>query len=191
MVKKKLTSEPIETLYYDRYKIRLKKEIDIQHLRRAGRLVVDTLDLVESAIRPGMTTDEINAIVHDYTIQNNAIPAPLNYKGFPKSVCTSVNDVICHGIPGKRVLYDGDIINVDVTSILDGYFADANRTFFVGTPGDVAKKNCTCRGAEPQGSTGHGKTRQLYRGYRMGDTTIRGKPGLLRGERVCRAWCGL
>jgi len=79
-------------------------------------------------------------MVHDYTIKNNAIPAPLNYKGFPKSVCTSVNDVICHGIPGKRVLHDGDIINVDVTSILDGYFADANRTFFVGTPGEDAEK---------------------------------------------------
>jgi methionyl aminopeptidase len=140
MVKKKRTSEPIETLYYNQYKIRLKKENDIQYLRRAGRLVVDTLDLVESAIRPGLTTDEINSIVHDHTIKNNAIPAPLNYKGFPKSVCTSVNDVICHGIPGKRVLNDGDIINVDVTSILDGYFADANRTFFVGTPGEDAKK---------------------------------------------------
>lgn len=140
MFKKKMTSEPIETLYYNQYKIRLKKEIDIQHLRRAGRLVVDTLELVKSAIRPGLTTDEINSIVHDYTIKNNAIPAPLNYKGFPKSVCTSVNDVICHGIPGKRVLHDGDIINVDVTSILDGYFADANRTFFVGTPGEDAKK---------------------------------------------------
>jgi len=130
----------MKTLYYNQYKIRLKKETDVQYLKRAGRLVVDTLDLVESAIRPGLTTDEINSIVHDYTIKNNAIPAPLNYKGFPKSVCTSVNDVICHGIPGKRVLCDGDIINVDVTSILDGYYADANRTFFVGTPGEDAKK---------------------------------------------------
>ncbi len=140
MVIKKLKSEPMKTLYYNQYKIRLKKETDIQYLRRAGRLVVDTLDLVESEIRPGLTTDEINSIVHDYTIKNNAIPAPLNYKGFPKSVCTSVNDVICHGIPGKRVLHDGDIINVDVTSILEGYYADANRTFFVGTPGEDAKK---------------------------------------------------
>jgi len=139
-VEKKRILEPVETLYYNQYKIRLKKDTDIQSLRRAGRLVVDTLDLVESAIRPGLTTDEINSMVHDYTIKNNAIPAPLNYKGFPKSVCTSVNDVICHGIPGKRVLHDGDIINVDVTSILDGYFADANRTFFVGTPGEDAEK---------------------------------------------------
>jgi len=139
-VEKKQILEPIETLYYNQYKIRLKKDTDIQSLKRAGRLVVDTLDLVESAIRPGLTTDEINSMVHDYTIKNNAIPAPLNYKGFPKSVCTSVNDVICHGIPSKRALHDGDIINVDVTSILDGYFADANRTFFVGTPGEDAKK---------------------------------------------------
>jgi len=140
MVTKKIKSESFEALYYNRYKIRLKKDNDIKFLRRAGRLVLDTLDLVESEIRPGLTTDEINSIVHDYTIQNNAIPAPLNYKGFPKSVCTSVNEVICHGIPDKRVLCDGDIVNVDVTSILDGYFADANKTFFVGTPGEDAKK---------------------------------------------------
>jgi methionyl aminopeptidase len=140
MVTKKLKSESIETLYYNQYKIRLKKENDIQSLRRSGRLVLDTLDLVESEIRPGLTTDEINSIVHDYTIKNNAIPAPLNYKGFPKSVCTSVNDVICHGIPDKRILRDGDIVNVDVTSILDGYFADANKTFFVGNPSEAAKK---------------------------------------------------
>jgi len=137
---KKIKPESIETFYNKQYAIRLKKDKDIQYLRRAGRLVLDTLDLVESKIRPGLTTDEINSIVHDFTIQNNAIPAPLNYKGFPKSVCTSVNEVICHGIPGQRVLQDGDIVNVDVTSILDGYFADANKTFFVGIPGEDAKK---------------------------------------------------
>ena len=133
-------SDSIQKQYLDRFGIRLKNEKDIEFIRRAGQLVSDTLSMVESAIHPGMTTDEINTLVHDYTIQHHAIPAPLNYKGFPKSVCTSVNDVICHGIPGDRVLKNGDIINVDVTSILDGYFADANRTFFVGTPGQDAVK---------------------------------------------------
>ncbi|MFZ5570671.1 MAG: type I methionyl aminopeptidase [Thermodesulfobacteriota bacterium] len=127
-------------LYYKRYKIRLKRPEEIEGIRRAGRLVVETLAMVAREIRVGMKTDDINTLVHDFTIRHNARPAPLNYKGFPKSVCTSVNEVICHGIPGERVLMDGDIINVDVTSILDGFYADANRTFFVGTPGENARK---------------------------------------------------
>jgi methionyl aminopeptidase len=140
MLKNNGQSDSIKRLYNDRYNIRLKSGKDIEFMKRAGKLVVDTLTMVESEIRPGLTTDEINTLVHEYTIKNNAIPAPLNYKGFPKSVCTSVNNVICHGIPSDRVLLEGDIINVDVTSILDGYFADANRTFFVGTPGQDAVK---------------------------------------------------
>jgi methionyl aminopeptidase len=87
-----------------------------------------------------VTTDEINTMVHDYTIKHGAIPAPLNYRGFPKSVCVSINEVICHGIPGNRAFKDGDIVNVDVTSILDGYYADASKTFFVGSPGADATK---------------------------------------------------
>ena len=99
-----------------------------------------TLDLVESRLEPGMTTEAINTIVHQFTIQNNGIPAPLNYRGYPKSVCVSVNEEICHGIPGKRVLKDGDIVNVDVTTILNGYYADANKSFFIGTAGPDARK---------------------------------------------------
>ena len=88
-----------------------------------------------------MTTDEINTLVHEYTISHGATPAPLNYHGFPKSVCTSINDVICHGIPStKDILKEGDIVNVDVTSILHGYHADANMTFLVGNCSDDAKK---------------------------------------------------
>jgi len=120
--------------------IRLKGKTDIEAIRKAGHLVMETLQLVEEQITPGMKTEEINTLVHNHTIQNGAVPAPLNYKGYPKSVCTSVNEVICHGIPGNQVLQDGDIINVDVTSILNGYFADANKTFFVGTPGSDARK---------------------------------------------------
>jgi methionyl aminopeptidase len=126
--------------YATRYNIRLKKPQDVEAIRRAGKLVIRTLDLVEGILRPGITTDAINTLVHDFTIKNKAVPAPLNYRGFPKSVCTSVNEVICHGIPGDRLLVDGDIINVDVTTILDGYYADANKTYFVGTPTKEARK---------------------------------------------------
>lgn len=134
--------EPInlKKLYTQKYKIRFKKEKDIEGIKKAGRLVIDTLNLVEAEIRPGITTDDINTLVHEFTIQNNAIPATLNYKSYPKSVCVSVNEVICHGIPRKRVLKEGDIVNVDVTPILNGYYADASKTFFVGTPGSEAKK---------------------------------------------------
>jgi len=130
----------LKKLYAQKYKIRLKEPVDIEAIRGAGRLVLETLDMVESNIRPGMTTDEINTLVHKFTLKNGAIPAPLNYRGFPKSVCVSINEVICHGIPGERVLNDGDIVNVDVTPILEGYYADANKTFFVGTPGADAEK---------------------------------------------------
>jgi len=121
-------------------KIRLKSEADVAGIRRAGRLVIDTLDLVERRLEPGITTEAINTWVHEYTIKNNGVPAPLNYRGFPKSVCVSVNEVICHGIPGERILKDGDIVNVDVTTILDGYYADANKSFFIGTPSQAARK---------------------------------------------------
>ena len=136
-------SEPRENpeqFYERKYQIRLKREPDLEKLRRAGKLVVETLDLAEGIIKPGLKTDDINTLVHDFTIRNHAIPAPLNYRGFPKSVCVSINNVICHGIPGERRLAEGDIVNVDVTSILDGYYADASKTFFVGDPGPDAKK---------------------------------------------------
>jgi methionyl aminopeptidase len=137
---KKLQSKNLKKIYAEKYKIRLKEKADVEGIRQTGRLVLETLDLVEAKIRPGITTDVINNFVHEFTIKNGAIPAPLNYRGFPKSACVSVNEVICHGIPGKRVLRDGDIVNVDVTSILNGYYADANKTFFVGTPGPDALK---------------------------------------------------
>jgi methionyl aminopeptidase len=126
--------------YRRKYGIRLKKKSDIEGIRQAGQLVLNTLNLVESKITPGRVTDEINTLVHEYTIKNGATPAPLNYRGFPKSVCVSVNEVICHGIPGNRVIKDGDIVNVDVTSILNGYYADANKPFFAGNPGPEARK---------------------------------------------------
>lgn len=130
----------LEETYLRKYGIRLKNKSDIEGIRQAGQLVLDTLDLVESKITPGLITDEINTLVHDYTIKNGATPAPLHYRGFPKSVCVSVNEVICHGIPGNRVIQDGDIVNVDVTSILNGYYADANKTFYAGNPNPEARK---------------------------------------------------
>jgi methionyl aminopeptidase len=126
--------------YAKKYRIRIKEAQDIENIRKAGRLAIDTLDMVEPEIRPGIATDSINTMVHEFTLKHGAVPAPLNYRGYPKSVCISVNEVICHGIPGERILKDGDIVNIDVTPILNGYYADANKTFFVGTPGDDAKK---------------------------------------------------
>ena len=140
MGKTNSTNVDLREKYLRSHNIRFKEERDIEGIREAGRLVVETLNLSEKCIRPGVTTDEINTVVHDFTVSHGAKPAPLNYKGFPKSVCVSVNEVICHGIPGARVLKDGDIVNVDVTSILDGYYADASKTFFVGTPGPDARK---------------------------------------------------
>jgi methionyl aminopeptidase len=128
-------------LYYQNYRIRLKDEKDIAGMRICGKLVVETLYKARDIIKPGISTEDINRVVHDYTIQNGARPAPLNYRGFPKSVCTSVNEVICHGIPSKhKILKEGDIVNVDVTSILNGYHADANMTFPVGNCGEDALK---------------------------------------------------
>jgi methionyl aminopeptidase len=144
----------LQEVYARKYGIRLKTPGDIEAIRRAGRLVVATLELVAPRIRPGIATDEINTWVHEFTVQNGAVPAPLNYRGYPKSVCVSINEVICHGIPGERVLADGDIVNVDVTSILDGYYADANKTYFAGSPGPDACKivavarECLRRGME-------------------------------------------
>ncbi|MEN8758393.1 MAG: M24 family metallopeptidase, partial [Desulfobacterales bacterium] len=125
------STEDKRTAYARKYKVRLKDEKAVEGIRIAGRLVLETLDLVEAVIRPGTVTDVINTLVHEHTVKKGGIPAPLNYRGFPKSVCVSVNEVICHGIPGERELREGDIVNVDITTILDGYFADANKTFFV------------------------------------------------------------
>jgi methionyl aminopeptidase len=103
-------------------------------------IAVDLLYVLESEIKPGITTNDINTLAHEFIVKKGAVPAPLNYKGFPKSVCTSVNETICHGIPGKLQLQSGDIVNVDVTPILNGYYADANKTFLVGETGPKAQK---------------------------------------------------
>ncbi len=115
----------------------------IDQMRAACQLAADTLLMVGEHLRAGMTTDEINTLVHDYTLKHGAIPSPLNYHGFPKSVCTSPNEVVCHGIPGRYVLANGDIVNVDVTSYYpakNGYHGDTSATFYVGTPSADARR---------------------------------------------------
>jgi methionyl aminopeptidase len=106
---------------------------DIDGMRAAGKLAAETLRFAGSLVKPGVSTGAINDAVHEYIVSHHAYPSPLNYKGFPKSVCTSVNEVICHGIPSaSHILAAGDIINIDVTVTLDGYFGDTSRTYFVG-----------------------------------------------------------
>lgn len=122
----------------------VKKSEEIEKMRIAGRLAAEVLTMIEPYVKPGVTTDELNTICHDYIVnQQQAIPAPLNYNGFPKSICTSVNHVICHGIPCTKVLKDGDIINIDITVIKDGYHGDTSKMYFVGTPSVLAKKLVT------------------------------------------------
>lgn len=132
--------EPVASVYRRKYNIRLKNAQEVTKIRKAGDLVMATFREVEAILKPGITTEAINTLVHEFTLRHKAQPAPLNYRGFPKSVCVSVNEVICHGIPGERVLNVGDIVNVDITSILDGYYADANQTYFIGPPGPEARK---------------------------------------------------
>ncbi|MBN2419714.1 MAG: type I methionyl aminopeptidase [Deltaproteobacteria bacterium] len=133
-------AEDKKALYLRKYGIKIKNEADIAGIKKAGILAVNTLDLVAEYIRPGVKTDDINTMVHEFTIKNGAIPAPLNYRGYPKSVCISINEVVCHGIPGERVLEEGDIVNIDVTPILDGYYADCNKTYLVGNVSPDARK---------------------------------------------------
>lgn len=119
----------------------LKTPEQIEGIRRSSAINTAVLDLVAEQIHEGMTTEEINTLVYNYTVAHGAIPAPLNFEGFPKSVCTSINDEVCHGIPSEQVvLRRGDIVNVDVSTILDGYFSDASRMFMIGEVTPEAKR---------------------------------------------------
>ncbi len=119
----------------------IKTPAQIEGIRRAGVVNNQILDLVGENIRPGINTEDLNTLVHETTIRLGGIPAPLNFEGYPKSVCTSINEVVCHGIPDpKRILKEGDIINVDVTTIVDGYYADASRMYCMGNVSPEAEK---------------------------------------------------
>ena len=116
-----------------RMTVTLKTPEDIAKMRVAGKLAAEVLEMIAEHVKPGVTTEELDRICHDYIVNvQHAIPAPLNYKGFPKSICTSINHVVCHGIPGDKVLKDGDTLNIDVTVIKDGYHGDTSRMFHVG-----------------------------------------------------------
>lgn len=119
--------------------IEIKSGKEIEAMRVAGKMAAETLVLVGDKLRPGMTTGEIDALVHEDTVRRGARPAPLHYRGFPKSVCTSINEVVCHGIPGSRALEDGDIINVDITTIYNGFHGDTSATFYIGKPSADAR----------------------------------------------------
>jgi methionyl aminopeptidase len=121
--------------------VTIKTAEEQDHMRVAGRLAADVLDMIGEYVRPGVTTDELDRICHKYiTETQQAIPAPLNYRGFPKSICTSVNHVVCHGIPGDRKLSAGDAVNIDVTVIKEGFHGDTSRMFLIGKPGVQAKR---------------------------------------------------
>ena len=121
----------------------IKTPEEMEKMRVAGRLAAEVLEMIEEHIQIGVTTEELNTICHDYIVNvQQAIPAPLNYHGFPKSICTSVNHVICHGIPADKKLKDGDIINIDITVIKDGYHGDSSKMFFVGKPSILAERLC-------------------------------------------------
>ena len=122
--------------------VTIKTAEEIEKMRIAGKLAAQTLEMVGDHVKAGVTTEQLNQICHDFIVnEQEAIPAPLNYKGFPKSICTSVNHVICHGIPSdKKKLKNGDIINIDVTVIKDGYHGDTSKMFFVGAPSIAAER---------------------------------------------------
>lgn len=124
-------------------KIPIKTAVEIEKMRTAGQLTAKTLEMIGPFVVPGITTEALDKICHDYIINElKAIPAPLNYRGFPKSICTSVNHQICHGIPGPKKLKEGDIINIDITVIKEDYHGDASIMFYVGTPSVLAKRLC-------------------------------------------------
>ena len=115
--------------------VSIKTPEDIEKMRVAGRLAAEVLEMIGEHVKPGVTTEELDRICHDYIVDvQQAIPAPLNYKGYPKSICTSINHVVCHGIPNDKPLKDGDILNIDITVIKDGYHGDTSRMFLVGPP---------------------------------------------------------
>ncbi len=120
--------------------VKLHSAEDFDGMRRAGLLAAESLDFIAPYVEPGVSTERLDELCHAYQTERGAVPAPLNYRGFPKSICTSVNHVVCHGIPGPKVLAKGDIVNIDVTVILDGWHGDSSRMFHAGTPSRKAQR---------------------------------------------------
>ncbi len=145
--------------------VTIKSPQEIEKMRVAGRLAAEVLRMIAPHVQPGITTGELDRICHDYIVNvQQAVPAPLNYKGFPRSICTSVNHQVCHGIPGEKTLKKGDIVNLDVTVIKDGFHGDTSKMYFVGEPSIQAKRlaqvthECMLRGIQ-----------QVRAGARLGD----------------------
>ncbi len=132
-----MLSEPVGL---DGRRIKIHGPADFRGMAAAGRLAAETLDYIAPHVKPDVTTEELDRLCHDFIVGNGAVPAPLNYRGFPKSICTSINHVVCHGIPSERHLNEGDTINIDVTVILDGWHGDTSRMFPVGRIGVKARK---------------------------------------------------
>ncbi len=135
--------------------VSIKTADEIEKMRVAGRLAADVLNMIRPHVQAGITTEELDRICHDYIVDTQqAIPAPLNYHGFPKSICTSINHQVCHGIPGKRILKQGDIVNIDITVIKDGYHGDTSKMFCIGQVSPMARRlvqvshECMCVGIE-------------------------------------------
>jgi methionyl aminopeptidase len=167
--------------------VTLKSPEEIAKMRVAGRLAAEVLEMIGEHVKPGVTTDELDRICHDYIVNTQqAIPAPLNYKGFPKSICTSVNHVVCHGIPNDKPLKDGDIVNIDVTVIKDGYHGDTSKMFMVGNAPEWAQRlsaitqECLYKGIE-----------LVKPGARLGDIgEVIQKHAEKNGFSVVREYCG-
>jgi len=166
--------------------VTIKTDDEIEIMRRSCHLAAEVLLMIDPYVKPGVTTDELNNRCHDFIIENGAIPAPLDYRGFPKSICASVNEEICHGIPSDRKLRNGDLVNLDITTIVDGYHGDTNQVFFVGNPRKAALKlaETTCESLQ--------KAIEVVKpGARLGDigATIQQyvEP---RGYSVVKEFCG-
>jgi methionyl aminopeptidase len=166
--------------------IHYKTPEEIEVMRESCQLAAEVLVMIDPYVKPGVTTDRLNQICHDYIVSKGAIPSPLNYRGFPKSICSSVNEEICHGIPSDRKLRNGDIVNLDITTYFKGFHGDTSRTFFVGSPRKKAEKLVeVCREALQRG------IEVVKPGARLGDigATIQSLAES-HGYTVVREFCG-
>jgi methionyl aminopeptidase len=184
-----LTTRAVGTLLGKQHvAVEIKSRTEIEKMRATCRLAAEVLDFIEPHVVPGVTTGELDRLCHDFIVKRKAYPSPLNYKGFPKSICTSPNEVVCHGIPGDRVLVAGDIINLDITTTLDGYFGDCSEMYVVGgaTSPEAQKLVDVTREALWLG------IREVGPGKRIGDigAAISDFAGKQHGYGVVEAFCG-
>ncbi len=167
--------------------ISIKTPEEQDKMRAAGAAAADVLVMIEPYVKPGVSTEELNRLCHEYIVQTQGcVPAPLNYKGFPKSICTSVNHVVCHGIPGAKMLKKGDVINIDITVIKDGYHGDTSRMFYIGEPSVLARRLAeTTHEAMIEG------IKLVAPGVRLGDIGhVIQRYAEQRGFSIVREYCG-